>query len=133
MIYVDTSVLLAQLLAEDHRPPQSLWDRTLVASRLAEYELWTRIHARRLARSHGDAARELLGRISFIELSKVALERVLEPFPAPVRTLDALHLASLESLRSRRLQVRLATYDRRMATVARALEIPLEPLPDAPV
>lgn len=133
MIYVDTSVLLAQLLAEDRRPPRSLWDQSLITSRLAEYELWTRIHARRLALSHGEAARELLGRISFVELSPVALERAREPWPAPVRTLDALHLASLESLRARRLQVRLATYDQRMEAVARAMEIPLEPLLDAPV
>ena len=63
MIYVDTSVVLAQLLAEDRRP-------------------------------------------------------------ARVRTLDALHLASLEYLRDRRLEVRLATYDRRMAEAARAMHVP---------
>jgi len=49
VIYVDTSVALAQLLAEDRRPPASLWNETLVASRLLEYELWTRLHARKLA------------------------------------------------------------------------------------
>lgn len=128
MIYVDTSVLLAQLLAEDRRPPRAFWDHALLSSRLAEYELWTRIHSRRLTRSHGEAAREILCRISFVELSPLALGRALEPFPAPVRTLDALHLASLASLRAQRLQLTLATYDERMATVARAMEIPLEPL-----
>jgi len=39
MIYLDTSVVLAELLAEDERPPDSLWDDTLVSSRLLEYEV----------------------------------------------------------------------------------------------
>ncbi len=128
MIYIDTSVLLAQLLAEDRRPPRALWDQPLIASRLAEYEVWSRIHTRNLSESHGEAARQLLARVSMVELSPVALRRALDPFPAPVRTLDALHLASLEYLRAQRLRVSLATYDERMARVASELAIPLEPL-----
>lgn len=99
MIYLDSSVALAHLLVEDHRPPASLWTNTLISSRLTEYEVWCRLHARDLASSHGEAARQLLGRISFVELSPLVLERALEPFPEPVRTLDALHLASVEFLR----------------------------------
>ena len=64
MIYLDTSVALAHLLAEDRRPPASLWSETLVASRLLEYEIRTRLHARDLAHSHGEAARELVGRVA---------------------------------------------------------------------
>lgn len=128
MIYIDTSVLLAQLLAEDHRPPRELWDQPLIASRLVEYEVWTQIHARDLADSHGEAARELLARVSMVELSPVALRRALEPFPEPVRTLDGLHLASLDYLRAQHLRVSLATYDQRMARAATAMSIPLDPL-----
>jgi predicted nucleic acid-binding protein len=125
LIYVDTSVVLAQLLSEDRRPPSSLWAESLISSRLLEYEVWTRVNARRVADSHGDATRELLGRISYLELSPLVLARVLEPFPMPVRTLDALHLASAEYLRAQRLDVQLATYDHRMAALARRLRIPL--------
>lgn len=125
MIYVDTSVLLAQLLAEDRRPPESVWSEVLITSRLAEYELWVRIHARRLAPTHGAAARELIARLSLLELSPLVLARALEPFPAGVRTLGALHLASLEHLRGQRLEVRLATYDERMAGAARRMHVPL--------
>lgn len=125
MIFLDTSVVLAQLLAEDVRPPPSLWAEPLIASRLVEYETWVRIHARRLAASHGSATRELLARVSFVELSPIVLARALEPFPTPVRTLDALHLASLEYLRSQRLEVPLASYDERMLTAARRLGAPL--------
>jgi predicted nucleic acid-binding protein len=125
LIYIDTSVVLAQLLAEDRRPPLTLWSEPILSSRLLEYETWTRIHARRLAESHGDAVRELLGRVSFLELSPIVLARALEPFPMPLRTLDALHLASVEYLRAQRLKPRLATYDRRLTASARRLRIPL--------
>ena len=61
VIYLDSSVALAHLLAEDRRPPESLWDESLVSSRLLEYELWTPIHCRGLAGSHGEAVRLLIG------------------------------------------------------------------------
>ena len=123
MIYLDTSVALAHLLAEDHAPPDELWQETLVSSRLLQYELWTRLHARRLAVSHGDAARSLTERIAFLELTPPVLARALEPFPVAVRPLDALHLASIEFLRERRQRVELATYDRRLRDAAIALGI----------
>lgn len=125
MIYLDTSVALAHLLAEDRTPPPSLWEETLVSSRLLEYELWNRLHARRLATSHGEHARELLQRLALLELAPPVLARALEPFPVPVRTLDALHLASLEFLRGQQQDVTLASYDARMVDAARRLRIPV--------
>ena len=125
MIYLDTSVVLAQLLAEDRRPPASLWDEPLVASRLMEYEVWTRLHARGLAESHGEAASGLIGRVALLELSPPVLARALDAFPVPVRTLDALHLASCDYLRNQGQSVSLASYDRRMTTAARALALPV--------
>ena len=123
MIYLDTSVALAQLLAEDRRPPVWLWDETLVASRLLEYELWTRLHARKLARSHAEALHGLVGRLALLEMSPPVLTRALEPFPTPVRTLDALHLASLEYLRTNGQSIDLASYDRRMVAAAGAMGV----------
>jgi hypothetical protein len=49
------------------------------------------------------------------------LSRALEPFPAPVRTLDALHLASAVFLRAQGQQVAVASYDDRLLTAARQL------------
>lgn len=129
MIYLDTSVALAQLLAEDRVPPEGLWAETLVSSRLLEYEVWTRVHARRLAASHGEAVRALIGRVSLLELAPPVLARALEPFPAPVRTLDALHLASIDFLRSRGQDVALASYDDRLSASAARLGVPSYPLP----
>jgi predicted nucleic acid-binding protein len=125
VIYLDTSVALAHLLAEDRQPPESLWGEILVSSRLLTYELWTRIHARGLSRSHGEAARQLIGRIALLELAAPVLARALEAFPIPVRTLDALHLASLDFLSNRGQEVRLASYDDRQIEVARKLKVPL--------
>ena len=125
MIYLDTSVALAQLLSEDRAPPPSLWREPLIASWLLEYEIWTRLNARRLGRSHGEEARILIQRVALIELSAPVLERVLEPFPIPVRTLDALHLASIAFLLEHGQTVELASYDDRLVTAAQALDIPI--------
>lgn len=125
MTYLDTSVALAHLLAEGRGPPARLWSEGLLSSRLLQYEVWTRLHARRLATSHGEAARDLLARVSFLELAPPILARALEPFPTPVRTLDALHLASVEFLRSHGQPIELASYDERLLAAARALGLPL--------
>ena len=125
MIYLDTSVALAHLLAEDRSPPEDLWREPLISSRLIEYEIWTRIHARKLARSHADEVRALLSRLALIELSPPVLARALEPFPKPVRTLDALHLASIDFLQKQGQSITLASYDARLINVARALRFTL--------
>ncbi len=121
MIYLDTSVVLAQLLAEDRRPPAEMWAQPLVSSRLLEYEVWTRLHARNLGVSHGEEAKALLARLGFLELVPPVLARALEPWPLPIRTLDALHLASMAFLVDKRQPVVLASYDDRQVAVARAL------------
>ncbi len=123
MIYVDTSVVLAHLFAEDRHPGDDLWSQTLVSSRLMEYEGWVRVNARGAAGTHGDALREALARVSLVELAPPVLARALEPFPVPVRTLDAFHLASLLYLRDAHLDVSLATYDVRLEQAARALDL----------
>jgi len=97
----------------------------LISSRLIEYEIWTRINARKLTRSHADEVRSLLSRLALIELAQPVLARALEPFPKPVRTLDGLHLASMDFLRNQGQSVTLASYDERLINTARALRFPL--------
>ena len=128
MIYVDASVLLAYLLTEKRRPPDAFWAEPLASSRLLEYEAWTRFHRSTADAELAEALGELLQQVAFLELGRPVLARALEPFPVGLRTLDALHLASADFLRSRDQDVRFATYDRRMATAARALEFELHPL-----
>ena len=128
MIYLDTSVALAHILAEDRAPPAALWEQPLIASRLLEYEIWIRLHARRLGESHNEDARALVGRVALIELVPPVLARALEPFPIPVRTLDALHLASIEFLRLQGQTIELASYDDRLLLASKALGIPIAAL-----
>jgi len=121
MIYLDTSVALAHLLGESRAPRAELWSERLVSSRLLEYELWTRLHRYGFAGSHGEAARDLLGRVALLRLERPVLMRALAPFPVPVRTLDALHLASMGFLLEQGQSVALATYDSGMEQAALAL------------
>ena len=123
MIYLDSSVALAHLLAEDWYPPEALWDQPLVSSRLLECEVWNRVNAHQLQNSHGDAVRNLIGRVAMIEMVGPVLTRALRPFPVPVRTLDAIHLSALEFVREQKQSVQLASYDERLLTAARLLGI----------
>lgn len=130
MIYLDTSVALAHLLGEDRRPSDSLWQQRLVSSRLLEYEMWNRVNARGLSASHGELVRELLGAVALVEMIPLVLARAIEPFAVAVRTLDALHLATMAYLREHGEAVMLVTYDRRLADAATALGFEVENQPE---
>jgi hypothetical protein len=128
LTYIDSSVALAHLFAESRFPRENFWDRELTSSRLLEYEVWNRIHARggRVATSAN--AQALLSGIELLEMTGRTLERALRPFPLAVRTLDSLHLATIEFLRERGDSVELASYDNRLIAAARALGVPLAAL-----
>jgi predicted nucleic acid-binding protein len=123
VIYLDTSVALARLLSEERQPHRRFWEQRIVSSRLLEYEIWNRLNARRLPHDRENEARGLLERIALVELTPTVLARALEPFPLQVRTLDGLHLASIEYLRAQGQAVALASYDERLLDAARALSI----------
>ena len=123
MIYLDSSVLLADLLAEPRSPAETLWEEDLASSQLLAYQVWNRIHAYGLMTSHGGRARGLLARVNLTAMSEASLARALEPFPAAVRTLDALHLATMEFLRENGASIELASYDNRLLAAARALGV----------
>jgi predicted nucleic acid-binding protein len=125
LIYLDSSVALAQLFGEGRSPPDALWREPLVSSRLLEYEVWNRVNARGLDATLGDSARMLIGRLRLIELTPPVLARALRPFPAPLRTLDALHLATIEFIRAQGETVELASYDNGLVGAAGALGIAL--------
>lgn len=124
VIYLDSSVALAHVFAEPRPMPASLWQEDLVSSRLLEYEVWNRVHSRNVPQV-STTVRTLLGRIGFFELDETHVSRALDPFPVPVRTLDSLHLATIEYLRRQERDVELASFDRRMIAGARALGIPV--------
>lgn len=121
MIYLDTSVAIAHLLGEDRCPPASLWEERLISSRLLQYEIWVRIHARGLTKSHSEAVTSLLNRVALVEMVAPVLARALDPLPNAVRSLDALHLASADFIRRQGEAVAIASYDDRLLTAAREL------------
>jgi predicted nucleic acid-binding protein len=123
VIYVDSSVLLADLFAEPQTPPAPLWDEDLASSRLLAYEVWNRVNAGGLMISHGDRAQGLLARVNLTEMSERVLARPLDPFPVAIRTLDALHLATMDFIRAGGEVVELASYDNRLIAAARAFGI----------
>src|SRR5436189_5416736 len=76
--------------------------RTASGATLVSSRCWnTNYGSATLYESHGELARLLIGRLALLELARSVLARTLEPFPAPVRTVDALHLASIEFLRQK--------------------------------
>jgi hypothetical protein len=95
----------------------------MASSRLLEYEVWNRIHARHSAASRSTETQVLLSGIQMIELSGAVLARALEPWPTRIRTLDALHLATVDYLRRQGDTVELASYDQRLLAAARALRM----------
>ena len=128
MIYIDSSVALAYLLVEPRAPSEAFWDAALVSSRLLQYEVWNRLHAYGFGQSRRDEATTLLGRPELIDLTQSVLALALEPLPIVVRTLDALHLATVEFLRAQGETVELASYDNRLVAAARALGITIAAL-----
>ena len=125
MIYLDSSVLLASIFGEQRSPSNVVWDQELTSSRLLAYEVWTRLNAYGLVFSHGERAKARLDRVDFVELSEPALARALAPFPVALRTLNALHLATIDFLRKTGAVIELASYDRRLLSAAQALGMPL--------
>ncbi len=121
MIYLDSSVLLAAVLAEDRQPQRRFWDQELTASWLTVYEVWNRMFARHAAESDRNEVARVLRMIPLIDLAPSTLARALVPFPIVVKTLDGLHLATMDCVRSTGSTVQLATYDRRLAQAAEAM------------
>src|SRR5664279_45991 len=95
VIYLDSSIVLADLFSERRSEPDSFWRSEFVSSRLLEYEVWNRIHARNVVKAKAERAKSLLARVDLIELTPAALERATKPFSVFLRTLDALHVATL--------------------------------------
>jgi hypothetical protein len=92
------------------------------------YEAWVRLHRQGQGASHGAFLERTLERVAFLELRDEVVARALEPFPTPVRTLDALHLSSLAFLAGHGIRVELASYDEDLLAAARGLNLPIAEL-----
>ena len=126
MIYLDSSVVLARLLAEPASPSDRFWSQRFTSSRLLAYEVMNRVNQRRDVAGLTQNAQAIIDRIELIELAPVVLARALAPYPVPVKTLDGLHLATMAYLRANGQSVRLASYDKRLIEAANALGVEIE-------
>jgi hypothetical protein len=62
--------------------------------------------------------------VAYIELAPPGLARALDPFPLPVRTPDALHLATMEFGRGHGQAIELASSDARPLAAASIARVP---------
>lgn len=129
--YVETSALLSALLEQEPRIKRVLSSATrCVTSSLTIAEanravVRARAAARLTAGQERAVLRALLtflARCDLVAVTDAVLTRAARPFPIePIRTLDAIHLASAEALGEPPQLVTILTRDARVAENARAL------------
>ena len=127
--YLDSSIVLDRIV--DAPGAAELWRSigTSVTSILTETECLRTLDRFRLAGHMNEAAlvrgRESLFRIlesaEIMALGRGVLDRAGLPMPVPVKTLDAIHLASAMVYRETTGPLNVATKDRALARAARAM------------
>jgi hypothetical protein len=128
-LYIDSSVLLRVVLRE--RGVLREWQRStrLISSELIRLECLRTIDRARIREGLddeevADRRGSLFGALRSIELlpiDRAALERAAAQFPTSLGSLDAIHLASALLAREEVPDLVLATHDRELALVARAV------------
>jgi len=126
LIYLDTSILLAELFSENKAPSRKFWNNNFVSSKLLHYEAVNKLNLYGALKTHGETLNFFLGKVSLIALSPLVLSRALESFSAPIKTLDSLHLATALYFKAGYPGLSMATYDQKMAKAAKALKFKLE-------
>jgi len=113
---------------------QARWD--LVASELLEVEVRRVLHRLSLARALTNEGlalrigelRLLLTAVDQVPISKAILNRASGPMATPVKTLDAIHLATaLTWSEYHGQEILFLTHDRQLATAARACGLTVHP------
>lgn len=119
-VYLDSSALVMLVVAEPESAALRRWLRrraVRVSSALA------RVEVLRAVRSHGREAtlraRRVLKRVRLLQLDEALLEKAASLDPVVLRSLDAIHLASAQTLGETLDSV--VTYDVRMTAAAQAL------------
>ena len=116
-VYLDSSALVKLVVLENES--KALADHLRERPDRASCAL-ARVEVIRAVRAHGrpaiSRARQLLERISLLRLDDVLLDRAAALDGAPLRSLDAIHLAAAQTLGEGLVEV--ITYDHRMARAA---------------
>ena len=127
--YLDSSVILRVVLGQPGKLVE--WKSVLlgVTSELAEVECLRTMDRLRLldeltaeeAASGREAIYRIMEALEVVELSSAVMRRASQPMPAPLGTLDAIHLATADLWREGRgKEPIVATHDKALALAARA-------------
>lgn len=127
--YLDSSVILRVVLGQPGKLVE--WKSVLlgVTSELAEVECLRTMDRLRLldeltaeeAASGREAIYRIMEALEVVELSSAVMRRASQPMPAPLGTLDAIHLATADLWREGRGKDPIvATHDKALALAARA-------------
>jgi uncharacterized protein len=121
VIYLDSSALLKLLIEEPESAALERWlaentGTPVLSSELARVEVIR--GCRRLNPEAVPAARAMLAQLDLMPLTGELIEQAADVGEALLRTLDALHLASVLSIRAD--VTAFVVYDRRLAAAARA-------------
>ncbi len=128
--YLDSSVLLRKVLSEPGMLAQWKDVEVGVSSALIEVECRRTIDrlklrgglSPKLAARHHTKMFELFDAIEVVEISRPILSRASSPFPTPLGTLDAIHLATALAYRDiRGVRLTMATHDKELASASRAM------------
>jgi hypothetical protein len=133
--YLESSALVAALLEQDKAalrlpPGTRLVTSTLTLAEAGRAIIRARATGRLTPTEEGAAVRALRTferRCFLVEVNRAILARVRRPFPVePVRTLDAVHLATVELLADAPQLVTVVTRDDRVRRNAEALGFVVE-------
>ena len=128
--YIDSSVVLRVVLGQPEQLAEWKKITTGVASGLIEVECLRtldRLHlsghlSAQVSAVRREAVYRVIEALELVELTSAVLHRAAQPMPAPLGTLDAIHLATADMWReSRGKELVLATHDRALALAARAV------------
>jgi predicted nucleic acid-binding protein len=127
--YLDSSVVLRLVLGEPGRLGE--WEQIGfgVASALVQVECLRTLDRLRLQNNlsveetslRREAVFRMLEGVELVDVTGEILDRAAQPFPAPIGTLDAVHLATALAWREVRKQpLVMATHDAALAVAARS-------------
>ncbi|HVX41307.1 MAG TPA: PIN domain-containing protein [Gemmatimonadaceae bacterium] len=126
--YIDSSIVLRLVLGQPDQLAE--WPQITfgVSSGLLEVECLRTLDRLQLAGHLGpddavvrrEAVFRIVESLRLVDLSPAVLHRAAQPMPAPLGTLDAIHLATADLWREANGELLVATHDRALALAARA-------------
>jgi predicted nucleic acid-binding protein len=133
-VYVDASVIVAATLDQPGALRGVRW-ASAVSSELIVAELLRTLDRLRLTASTPDAelaqlreeAERNLASLDLVPINRAVLRRAGGAFPMPVKTLDAIHLATALLWEEHAGEIVFLTHDRQLANAARACGLTVYP------